>query len=314
VGRWLQERLLGIDSRRLPPALAEQTFTHSLIAQGLWGPQEDHPCKLLFFSDTFTEYYEPRVGLAAVQFLRALGCSIVPGLPVRMQIGTSEPEVGPLRCCGRPLISNGLLAQAVEHARHNIERLYPWAAATGGSIIACEPSCILTIKDDYPALLRGELRRQAQADAAACQTFEEYVESQVGEKASLPGRLLLRGGHTRILVQGHCHQRALTGMQPLLRLLGRIPGAQVVDLDGGCCGMAGSFGYEKEHYEVSQAVGEQRLFPALREAGSDTAIVAPGFSCRRQIEHFTGRVALHPAELLWSLAIKTPVDPARPST
>jgi Fe-S oxidoreductase len=105
----------------------------------------------------------------------------------------------------------------------------------------------------------------------------------------------------RILVHGHCHQRALVGMEPTLRLLRRIPGVEVIDLDAGCCGMAGSFGYEKEHYDVSRLVGEQRLFPAVRQAEPETVIVAPGFSCRRQIEHFTGRKAVHPAELLCQL-------------
>jgi Fe-S oxidoreductase len=108
-------------------------------------------------------------------------------------------------------------------------------------------------------------------------------------------------GPQRILLQGHCHQRALVGMGPALRLLRRIPGAEVIDLDAGCCGLAGSFGYEKEHYEVSRLVGEQRLFPAVRAAGADTVVVAPGFSCRLQIRHFTGRTALHPAELLAEL-------------
>ena len=104
-------------------------------------------------------------------------------------------------------------------------------------------------------------------------------------------------------MQGHCHQRSLVGMGPALRLLRRIPGAEVVDLDAGCCGMAGSFGYEKEHYEVSRLVGEQRLFPAVRGADPETVVVAPGFSCRLQIGHFTGRAAVHPAELLRALAV-----------
>jgi Fe-S oxidoreductase len=102
-------------------------------------------------------------------------------------------------------------------------------------------------------------------------------------------------------VQPHCHQRSLVGAEPLLKLLRRIPGAEVVDAEAGCCGMAGSFGYEKEHYEISRLVGEQRLFPAIRATGPETVIVAPGFSCRMQIEHFTGRKAVHPAELLASL-------------
>jgi Fe-S oxidoreductase len=193
------------------------------------------------------------------------------------------------------MISNGLLTQAVACARQNVARLYPWAAQ-GRPIIGCEPSCILTIKDDYPALLKGEERRQAETVAAACFTFEEYFDT-ILQSPDLPP-LTFRPGPRRILVQGHCHQRALVGMEPTLRLLRRIPGAEVADLDAGCCGLAGSFGYEKEHYEVSRLVGEPRLFPALRQADAGTTAVAAGFSCRMQIQHFTGRTALHPAQIL----------------
>jgi len=129
------------------------------------------------------------------------------------------------------------------------------------------------------------------------------------ENRTPPSRLLqFRSGPKKILVQGHCHQRSLVGMAPTLKLLRRIPGAEVIDLDAGCCGMAGSFGYEKEHYEISHLVGEQRLFPAIRQADPDTVIVAPGFSCRLQIKHFTGRTALHPAELLHSLLREPSAD------
>jgi Fe-S oxidoreductase len=196
------------------------------------------------------------------------------------------------------MISNGLLDRATHHARLNVACLHPLASA-GVPIVACEPSCILTIKDDYPALLRGEERRQAETVAAHCYTFEEFVESQLA--AADPPPVRFKPGPKRILVQAHCHQRALVGTGPLLRLLRRIPGAEVIDLDAGCCGMAGSFGYEKEHYEVSRLVGEHRLFPALRQAAAEDVIVAPGFSCRLQIKHFTGRSAVHPAQLLHEL-------------
>src|SRR5262249_38762706 len=126
--------------------------------------------------------------------------------------------------------------------------------------------------------------------------------AQARALARAPGSWQLRPGPKKILVQAHCHQRALVGVEPLLRLLRRIPGAEVIDLDAGCCGMAGSFGYEKEHYEISRLVGEQRLFPAIRAARPDDVIVAPGFSCRMQIEHFTGRKAVHPAQLLHDLS------------
>jgi Fe-S oxidoreductase len=293
MGRWLNERLLGIDPRRALPAWAQRTWVRQFHRARLDRIVKDATCSVLLFPDTFTNYHEPEIGLAAVELLHRLQCQVVRAAP--------EAPGDELRCCGRPLISNGLLSQAVRHAQHNVEHLYPWAL-TGGPILACEPSCILTIKDDYPALLRGELRRKAEKVAAACQTLEEFLEPRLASQAERsPPELRFRSGPRRILVQGHCHQRSLVGMAPLLRLLRRIPQAEVIDLDAGCCGMAGSFGYEREHYDISRQVGEQRLFPALRQADAETVVVAPGFSCRRQIEHFTGRRAQHPAALLRTL-------------
>ena len=170
--------------------------------------------------------------------------------------------------------------------------------APGGRITACEPSCILTIKDDYPALLRGELRRRAEAVAEICATLDEQIQWCQASETGVT--LRCRPVPRRILLQSHCHQRSLVGVGPTLEILRAIPGAEVIDLDAGCCGMAGSFGYETEHYEISRLVGEQRLLPAVRRADPDTVIVAPGFSCRLQIRHFTGRPVLHPAELLGS--------------
>jgi Fe-S oxidoreductase len=287
--RWLNDKLLGIDRRRLPPAFAAKTFRRLFDARWPQADPPDFPRRVLLFPDTFTNFLEPGVGLAAIEVLHALGCGVT---------------LGPrsLRCCGRPLISNGLLDEAVAHAAHNVDLLYPWSEG-GHFLIACEPSCILTLKDDYPALLRGEPRRQAETVARSCLTFEELVESLLQE-AKPPWTW--RSAASKLLVQGHCHQRSLTGMGPLLRVLRRIPDAEVVDLDAGCCGLAGSFGYEKEHYEVSRLVGEQRLFPALRQA-LDALIVAPGFSCRLQIAHFTGRAALHPAVFLRDAGSEQPV-------
>src|SRR5262249_48963394 len=149
------------------------------------------------------------------------------GLPPGVKaLGTPEEEPCGLRCCGRPHISNGLLHKAVRLAESNVGNLFPWAAA-GRPIVACEPSCILTIKDDYPALLRGDKRTQAETVAAMCMTFEEFLESRLASGASLT----FRPGPKRILVHAHCHQRALVGVEPTLRLLRRIPGAEVIDLD-----------------------------------------------------------------------------------
>ncbi|MCI0455929.1 MAG: FAD-binding protein, partial [Gemmataceae bacterium] len=302
LGRWFNEKLFGIDRRRIPPHLARAEFViewagdHSEHERSAGGEPA-----ILLFPDTFTNYYEPALGLAAVEVLRSAGYAVRVGFPAGWKLPyygrPTEIPVG-MTCCGRPMISNGMLGRAVKQARRNVAALYPWAAA-GKPILACEPSCILTIKDDYPALLRGEERRKAETVAAQCFTFEELVEGRL--TASPDSAPRFRSGPKRILVQGHCHQRSLVGMGPALRLLRRIPDVEVIDLNAGCCGMAGSFGYEKEHYEVSRLVGEQRLFPALRQARPDDVVVAPGFSCRLQIQHFTGRTALHPAQLLRSL-------------
>jgi Fe-S oxidoreductase len=240
--------------------------------------------EVLLFPDTFTNCFEPGIGAAAIALLEQAGCLV---------------NLGPagLCCCGRPFISNGLLDRAVAAAWHNVERLHGWASR-GSPIIACEPSCILTIKDDYPALFRGEHRLWAETVAQACLTFEEFLTSiLIAEPAT---QLRWKAGPRQILLQAHCHQRSLIGTAPALQLLKHLPEADVIDLDAGCCGMAGSFGYEVEHYDISHQVGEQRLLPAVRQAGPDAVIVAPGFSCRLQIQHFTGRKAVHPAVLLRS--------------
>jgi FAD/FMN-containing dehydrogenase/Fe-S oxidoreductase len=277
--RWLNEKLLGIDRRRLPPAFARARLRRLFKEQPVDGRDS-----VLLFPDTFADFYEPATGMAAAKLLGGFGFRTTLGPPG-------------LRCCGRPAISSGLLDKAVALARHNVDTLYPWAAE-GKPIVACEPSCLLTIKDDYPALFRGVEQKKASVVAGACKTLEEVLAARDAPAAKF------RAGPAKILVQGHCHQRALVGMKPALSLLARVPGATVVDLDAGCCGMAGAFGYEVEHYEVSRLVGEQRLFPALRAAHAGMAtIVAAGFSCRLQIQHFTGRQAVHPADLLASLLV-----------
>lgn len=284
--RWINEKVLGIDRRRMPPAFARRS-----LGQRFRGyPQETEMARteprppgppVLLFPDTFTNYFEPEVGEAAIAVIRSAGREVTLGPPG-------------LRCCGRPMISNGLLDEAVANARHNVDLLHEWSSQ-GRPIVACEPSCILTIRDDYPALLRGEWRRKAESVAAASLTIEEFL-APLAESSALG----LKAGPRRILAHAHCHQRSLVGVGPMVKLLRAIPGAEVVDPDAGCCGMAGSFGYEVEHYEVSRLVGEQRLLPAVRAAGPDDVVVAPGFSCRLQVRHFTGREAVHPVALLRS--------------
>jgi FAD/FMN-containing dehydrogenase/Fe-S oxidoreductase len=280
--RWLNEKLLGIDRRRMPPAFARRSFVRRF--RDLDGTGSGDGRRVLLLPDTFTNYHEPEVGLAAAAVLRRLGCAVDVETP------------GARWCCGRPLISAGLLNEAVWHARHNVKALYP-LAADGAAITACEPSCVLTLADDYPALLRGPERAKAAVVAAACRTFEQLAEELLAGGQTLP----LQPGPPKLLVQPHCHQRALVGTRALIGLLRRLPGTEVIELDAGCCGLAGSFGYEKEHYELSMQVGGQRLFAAVRAAGPEAVIVAPGFSCRTQVAYATNRTAVHPARVLAAL-------------
>jgi FAD/FMN-containing dehydrogenase/Fe-S oxidoreductase len=267
----LNERLFGIDRRRQLPRFRRRTL------QAL-APTPGRTAAALIFTDTFTNHYEPEIGLAVIDVLAA---------------GGIEARLAQNRCCGRPQISKGLLASARQMAAWNAEALYPDAAA-GRPLIFCEPSCLSAVREDAPALLRGEARRKAEVVANASVLFEEFAE-QAGTG------IALASGPKRILLHGHCHQKSMGLVSVSKALLSRIPGATVVDLDAGCCGMAGSFGYSSEHYDLSRAIGERRLFPAIRSKSPDTAIVAAGTSCRHQIFDFTGERAVHPALLLRSL-------------
>jgi Fe-S oxidoreductase len=268
--RAANEALLGIDRRRRLPAFASRTL--QTRARGRSGGD------VRFFVDTFTNYYEPEIGVAALDVLNAAG---------------TPASLAGNGCCGRPQISKGLLSDARELARRNAYALYQDAAA-GRPIVFCEPSCLSAVREDAPDLLQGEARDRALVVARASVLLEEFLAG--------PGAALsLRAGPTTVLLHGHCHQKSMGLVAPAKTVLSRIPGVTVVDPDAGCCGMAGSFGYDRSHYEVSRTIGERKLFPAVRACGDDTVVVAAGTSCRHQIHDFTGVTALHPALLLQSL-------------
>jgi Fe-S oxidoreductase len=272
LARWVNERFLGIDRRRALPRWSGGRLEDA----GLDGDAD-----VLLFQDTFTRHYNPEIGNAALKVLRAAGarCGVAPNV-----------------CCGRTHISKGLLAQARELAERNTNLLFG-AARQGRKIVFCEPSCLSAMREDAPSLLRGDAQKKAKEVAQACALFEEFMEGewQAGRGPSL------RQGPARILLHGHCHQKAMGLLAPAMALLSRIPGAKVVDLDAGCCGMAGSFGYAKEHYEVSRQIGERKLLPAVRNREAGDVVVAPGFSCRHQVKDFAAADAVHPAILLESL-------------
>ena len=288
--RWFNEKYLGLDRRRVPPGFARQTFLHwwerhirnRASVNGNTSPT------VAFFADTFTNYHEPQHVIAAVQVAESLGAHAV--VPDRV-------------CCGRPLISKGFLDQAARQATLTTDVLFP-LARQGLPIVFCEPGCFSAVRDDHAHLLRGETKERAKIVADACQTFEEWADKVMTEgtaNSEIVSAPAFQAGPKQILLHGHCHQKALVGMASTIRLLSRIPDCDVTELDSGCCGMAGSFGYESDHYDISQATAERKLLPAIRLRDPDTQVVAPGFSCRHQIRHFTETEAVSTMELLASL-------------
>ena len=278
--RAMNEYLLGLDRRRALPPWA----TRTLAARWRARQATAGPASVVLFNDTFTNYYHPEIGMATAALSDAAG--------VRIDLG---PEV----CCARPLISQGLLPEARRRGADTVQQLHPLAAA-GKKIVVLEPSCLSALRDDLPALLRGTAQRQARDVADACLLFEEWLEGALEDGQA---KLAFRAGPTRLLLHGHCHQKSLGLVPPARALLGRIPGAEVVDLDAGCCGMAGSFGYAREHFDVSRRIGERRLLPAARALAPDEVLVASGVSCRHQVRDLAGVSARHPAELLASLLV-----------
>jgi Fe-S oxidoreductase len=191
------------------------------------------------------------------------------------------------------MISKGMLGQAKENAAWNVEKLAPYAEK-GTPIVGLEPSCLLTLRDEYPEFLRTDSSKKV---ATSSFLLEEFVLREQGA-----GRLSVasNGKGRKALLHGHCHQKALIGTAPTVAML-KAAGWTVSEVDSGCCGMAGSFGFEKEHYDLSLTIGNRRLAPAVKASAADVEIVAPGISCRQQIEHLTGRKAKHPAEVLWEV-------------
>ncbi len=271
--RLINEAVFGIDHRRTLPALASRTLVSQTKGRGAANPSA------LLFNDTFTNFYDPEIGVAVWDILDSVNLAVA---------------LAPNHCCGRPLISKGLLAKARIQARRNTEALYA-AASSGKKIVFCEPSCLSAVKEDAPSLLRGADQERARVVADACVLFEEFA-------ATLP--LSLKPGPEKILLHGHCHQKSMGLLPPAKALLEKIPGTTVVDLDAGCCGMAGSFGYSKDHYEVSRKIAERKLMPQVRSKGPNDAVVAAGTSCRHQIHDFAEQSAQHPAILLRSLLKK----------
>lgn len=275
MSRWAMERFVAISSERAFPAFAEHSFVSSFAETDAPG---DRP-EVALFPDTFNNYFEPHVAMSAAAVLQRAGYHVVlPARPV---------------CCGRTYLSKGFVSEAQRLAIDTVDALFPYADRNL-RIVGLEPSCILTLRDEFLALLPGERRARRVADRVM--TFEEFVASDedgLFGSGGWPDR-----GQTRVLIHGHCHQKVLSGTSASVECMKKSGYSQVDVVDSGCCGMAGSFGYEREHLAVSRKMAERRLVPAVKSLPEDAVVAAAGTSCRAQIRDLTGRQALHPAEIM----------------
>ncbi|HLL90276.1 MAG TPA: FAD-linked oxidase C-terminal domain-containing protein [Tepidisphaeraceae bacterium] len=239
---------------------------------------------VVLYGDCFTSYNDPHIGRAAVEVLEALGYAV--GLP-------------PTACCGRAMISTGLLPDAIASADRALATLLPYADdANVKAIVVAEPSCLSAIKDDWLQLNLSTPPDARRRVAAKSYLVEEFVDRFWDAH---PTRPVLPGNAPPVVLHGHCHQKALWGDDTSANLLRRLTNDRVTVLPSGCCGMAGSFGYAADKYDVSMAIGELSVFPPVRAAPSDAVICAPGTSCRHQIKDGTARRAVHPIELAAAL-------------
>jgi FAD/FMN-containing dehydrogenase/Fe-S oxidoreductase len=262
--------LIGIAPERGLPQFSRQTFRDWFRARRPHGEGRS----VLLWPDTFTNLFHPSVGIAAVEVLEAAGFRV--RVPERWL------------CCGRPLYDFGMLKLARRQLRAVLEALAPELDA-GVPVVGLEPSCVAVFKDELLNLLGEDARARQLSEQTVLLT--DFLEREAPEFA---GRLRRPG---TAVVHGHCHQKALLTMGSEVRTLEQL-GLDVELLDSGCCGLAGSFGYEVDHYDVSMACGERVLLPAVRSADPETLVVADGYSCREQIAHGTGRRAHHVAEVL----------------
>lgn len=276
LGKLVAHYLLGIHKSRSLPSFARPSFPQWFSRHTPQGNGDRST--VLLFHDTFMDYNVPQVGIAATELLEKAGHRV---------------ELTDSVCCGRPMISLGYLSQAAELARTNITRLYEHARQ-GKFIVGCEPSCLLTLRDEYVGLVQEpELKEKAKVVAEQCLMIDEFL-TILTSKGEL--EFQNQDGQKPLLFHAHCYHKAMANPAKSMELL-RLAGYQAEMLDTTCCGMAGAYGYQKEHYEASKAAGERVLFPAVR-AQPQAEVVVTGVSCRQQIQHFCGRRARHVVEAL----------------
>jgi Fe-S oxidoreductase len=240
-------------------------------------------CDVVLLADTFNNYFEPENAIAALRVLEAAG----------LRVHVARPAGGgrPL-CCGRTFLAVGMVNEARDEARRVLDALAPYVAR-GVPIVGLEPSCLLTLRDEFRSVLPGAETAKLAGHALL---LEEFLARECDA-----GRLKLKLNalpQAKALLHGHCHQKAFGAMPAVERALRLVPGLEVETIESSCCGMAGAFGYEARHYDVSMRMAEASLLPKVRAADGATLVVADGTSCRHQIADGAGRAAIHVARVL----------------
>lgn len=242
--------------------------------------------KVFLFCDEFTNYNDTSIGIKAIQLLEHLGYEV--------EIPLHEES-------GRSWLSKGLLREAKKIANKNISLLSGVITAES-PLIGIEPSAILTFRDEYPDLATDENLVASKVLAENVFMIDEFLAAEI-ENGNITAEQFI-ADKKKIMLHGHCQQKALSSVSPTVKILSLPVNYSVETIPSGCCGMAGSFGYEKEHYDLSMKIGELVLFPAVRKQEAETIIAAPGTSCRHQVKDGTGKKVLHPVEILWDAVKK----------
>ncbi len=273
---WITEKLLGLTSRRELPQWDPNPFSPEEASKDLAGPE------VILLADTFSTYFEPHVLRDGLALLESSGRKVI--VPTS---GKSSQRL----CCGRTFLSSGLIDEAKNEASKLVDNLSPYMEQ-GLPILGLEPSCVFTIKDELPALLPGEKAKKLSENV---QMLDEYLLNE--QRLGVLNLEFSQSGAEKILLHGHCHQKAFDSMDSTVSLMENA-GIEVETIPSSCCGMAGSFGYQSENYKVSMQMAELSLLPRVRKAADGEKIAASGTSCRHQIQHGSGLNAIHPISLL----------------
>lgn len=293
---WLGEKALGIAAARSLPAFRRDTFFRQASSRGLSAvaSSESSAGEVVLWVDTFTNAFEREVADAALAVLAAAGYQVHLG-----RASPGETDAGRPLCCGRTYLAAGMVDRARLEAERTLRALQP-LLERGVPVVGLEPSCLLTMRDEYLVM---DLPESAELLAKQALLFEEFIAREIDAgQFDLPLEPIAA---SKALLHGHCHQKAFGAMPAVERVLGLVPGLAVETIQSSCCGMAGAFGYEAEHVDVSKRMAEASLLPAVRDGAADTIVVADGTSCRHQIADGSGRDAIHVAQVLAS-AIRRP--------